>query len=337
MWDAMNTEKNTEMNSFSNASYYEGAGDYDRETVRFFDVAHEGAQLRAVAAVAGLADLYGMRPRSVVVVGTDQIARAAARCVVQLRSPLRVPVLVVDSLPSYVGALDVVVMVGDVADNDDYSRDLISAGQRGATVVFAGPSQGPLIDDTSSATLVIPALPTAVGASPARTIGVVSTVLDVLEQPTPIVVQKLDDLADEIDEELTNVSPERDATVNPARQLREFVAGSRILHTGLNRHGRAVAEFVATLWSVRGVPSGYCHPDEIPRALEQPPAAGDIFHDPFLDGPSGLVPLKTIVWAHGDAPWLHARPEHILATRLGDTAEAYRLIARAFAATALDD
>ena len=32
--------------------YYDGSGRYDRETVLFFDVAHEGAQLRAVAEAA---------------------------------------------------------------------------------------------------------------------------------------------------------------------------------------------------------------------------------------------------------------------------------------------
>ncbi|WP_336884556.1 hypothetical protein [Corynebacterium pilosum] len=141
-------------------SYYEGAGDYDRETVRFFDVAHEGAQLRAIAGrlQGKFEQLRGLNPRSVVIVGTDQIARAAARYVVQLRSPLRCPVVVVDTLPAYLGALDVVIMVGDAADNDDFSRDIISAGQRGATTIFAGPAQGPLIDDVPDSALVIPAL-----------------------------------------------------------------------------------------------------------------------------------------------------------------------------------
>lgn len=323
-------------------SYYQGAGDYDRETVRFFDVAHEGAQLRAIAGrmQAGqdeFEQLRGLNPRSVVILGTDQIARAAARYVVHQRSPLRCPVVVVDTLPAYIGALDVVIMVGDAADNDDYSRDIISAGQRGATLIFAGPAQGPLIDDVPDSALVIPALPTAVGASPARTIGVVAAVLDLLGQPVSIVEQKLHDLAEQVDEELTSLSPERDATVNPARQLREFVAGARIVHTGLNRTGMAVAEFVATLWSVRGLPGGYCHPDETPRALEQPPAADDIFHDPYLDGPSELVALKAIVWAHEEAPWPNARPENSLVPGLGDTASALRLITRAFAATTLVD
>ena len=52
------------------------------EQVRFFDIAHEGAQLRALAGqAAGLnAYLAGLRPRSVVVLATDQVAAAAAGC-----------------------------------------------------------------------------------------------------------------------------------------------------------------------------------------------------------------------------------------------------------------
>ena len=47
--------------------YYSGAGHYDRETVRFFDVAHEGAQLRAVAgALPQIERLRGMQPLSLI-------------------------------------------------------------------------------------------------------------------------------------------------------------------------------------------------------------------------------------------------------------------------------
>lgn len=68
--------------------YYDGSGRYDRETVLFFDVAHEGAQLRAVAEAAQRLDsLRAVDPRSVVVIATDQISRAAAQAVVELRAP----------------------------------------------------------------------------------------------------------------------------------------------------------------------------------------------------------------------------------------------------------
>ena len=83
-------------------------GNYDAETVRFFDVAHEGAQIRLVAGEVerwGEA-LSGLNPRSLVIIPTDAIARQAAHLGVGLAEPLRIPIVVTESLPRYVGALD---------------------------------------------------------------------------------------------------------------------------------------------------------------------------------------------------------------------------------------
>lgn len=321
----------------SDGQYYEGAGDYDRETVRFFDVAHEGAQLRAIAGVTGeIAQVRGMQPRSVIVVATDQIARAAAQFVMNQRSPLRYPFVITQALPSFVGALDIVVVVGDVADNDEYSRAVITANNRGATVILAGPAQGPIIDDAPASTILIPALPTSAGGSPVRTIGALSLLLDSLEEDPRIVEQRLNDIADEIDEEIQQLSPERDATVNPARQLREFAEYAQVIHTGFRQPGLAVAELTATLWSARGIPSGFVSPEELPRAMETSAPQKDIFYDPFLDGGEQLVPLKAVVWAQEEAPLPNSRAETCPTTQLGDTAAALRLVVRGFATTALD-
>ncbi len=332
--------------------YYEGAGNYDRESVRFFDVAHEGAQLRAVGEITGeLSRLHGLNPRSVVVVGIDQIARAAARAVVALRSPLTLPVLVTDAVPSYVGPLDVVLVVGDAATREEDLRGLVTAAARGAETVLAGPSRGPLLDDAPATTIVLPALPTAAGPSPARTIASTTVVLDALAGDTDVISQELKVLADEVDAELTSLSPERDAPMNPARQLREFVADSRVVHSGTTRCGAAVAALIAELWSARGIPSGFVAAEELHLAREfsRPPGSGevdDLFHDPFLDGPVELVPLKTILWAQaagadGTVPENalvipNSRVESVESTELGSTVQALRLIARAYAATALE-
>ncbi|MHA2788262.1 hypothetical protein ACXZ66_03800 [Corynebacterium sp. S7] len=318
--------------------YYEGSGDYDRETVRFFDVAHEGAQLRAIAgATDQLATLRGEIPRSVVILVTDQIARAGARYVVNQRIPLRFPIVITQSLPTFVGALDIVLVVGDVAENDDISQALIAATNRGASVVLAGPARGPIIDDAPASVIQLPALPTSAGGSPMRTIGAVSLVLDSLEEDPRILQQRLNDYADELDEEIQQLSPERDETVNPARQLREYVEGARVIHTAFRQPGLAVAELVATLWSARGIPSSFVAPEELPRAMEEQQQKQDIFYDPFIDGEDQLVPLKAVVWAQDEAPLPNARAESCPNTELGDTAAALRLIVRGFATTALGE
>lgn len=318
-------------------SYLDGSR-YDRETVAFYDVAHEGAQIRTVAGVLDqLAGLHGLNPRSVVVLPTDQISRAAARFVSAMRSPLRLPVVVTDALPGYVGALDVVIAVGDRGDDPATAQALITAARRGATTILAGPARGPILEDAPDDCVQVPASPTAVGPSPARAVTVIHTVLDLLEEDPDLVSQRLYEIADAVDAELEQLSPERDSLVNPGRQLRNFVEGARVLHTGRSRLGRALGEIVATIWSARGLPGGFVEAAELGAAL--PPAApveDDIFHDPFLDGPAPVLPLKVIVWAEAEADLAHSLAVNCESPGLGDVASALKLITRGFAATAYD-
>ncbi|MFW9186083.1 exopolyphosphatase, partial [Corynebacterium striatum] len=105
------------------SGYFDGAA-YDPETVRFFDVAHEGGQVRVLAGeVQQLAQhLGGTQPRSLVILPTEQVARAAAYTAAGLAEPSRVPVVVAESLPQFVGALDVVVVIGERGECDWASR-----------------------------------------------------------------------------------------------------------------------------------------------------------------------------------------------------------------------
>lgn len=325
------------MDNSSLDAYLDGSA-YRAETVKFYDVAHEGAQVRAVAGVIPELDaLYGLQPRSVVVIATDQVATASARFVTRMRSPLRVPVVITDSLPSYVGALDIVMVVGDRAEDPDVSQGLIAAARRGATTALVGPPRGPVLEDAPSDTIVVPALPTVYGASPARSITAISTVLDLLEENPDLVAQRLDDTAGHIDEELEQLSPERDTVVNPGRQLREFSDLARVLHTGRSRHGFAVAEIMSVLWSLKGLPSGVSAMDEIEVPAAAP--ARDLFHDPLIDGPLDLIPLRTVVWA--EDPDVAAAIPDALAVNcetpgVGPLAAALKLITRGLAATTYD-
>lgn len=335
-------------------SYYDGAAEYDTEAVRFFDVAHEGAQLRAVAQAGDLlAGLRGAAPRSVVVLATDAVSEAAAECAVALSDYGRAPVMVTRTLPEFVGALDVVVVGGEAPDAETVTRQVAVAANRGADVVLAGPSGGPVVEDAPRGAVALPAPPTADGASPLRTLAAVLFVCAELSG-TPV---EGGDLADAVDEELRQLSPERDTTVNLARQLREYSDGARVLHTGYSPAGAAVARLIAALWSARGIPSGFVGREDLAAALEQSGdtagssgASGtdDLFYDPFIDGPTAHVPVKTIVWAQRDPHMLGARAEYVddsygggdVAGEAGDAggidlSGALRLIVRGLAATAM--
>ncbi|WJY96945.1 hypothetical protein [Corynebacterium fournieri] len=316
-----------------------------REDTLFFDVAHEGAQIRAVGqAAASLAGLRGLDPRSVVVLATDQVAAAAARAVCTFAAPLQVPVVIADVLPGYVGPLDVVVVVGENAQHEDCLRGLITAADRGAETVVAGPKQGPLLDDAPNATTVIPALPDTSGASPLRTCAAVGAVLSGLHQPAEMVAERFELLAAEVDAELEGVSPRRDIAVNAARQLRAHAEGARVLHTGFGRAGEAVAELAAAVWSTHGIASSAVGAHELPHAVERAQEGnagarpGDIFYDPYLDGPAELVGLTTVVWScEATDPVVPAgsRTESVETDATDSAVRAVRLLARAYAATAL--
>lgn len=317
--------------------YWDGSA-YDPETVRFFDVAHEGAQARAlIPAVATLSERLGdSRPRAVVIIPTDSVARACAHFVSAEQSA--VPVMIAPDLPSFVGALDIVVVVGERAQHDVASRALIAAEHRGAHTVLIAPGAGPLLDDAPSDTIVLPALPTAEGPSPTRFIAGLHAVFAALGQPASITENYLEGIASELDAELEQLSPERGAEVNPARQLRDFVEGAHVIHTG------PLADVIGAVWAVGGLGGTVVPPEALPIVLERRHSAAqhaglpdrdDPFFDPFLDGPP-LVLSKVILWGNDVPDADTALPNTLAVPAASAHAHPLQLIVRAYAATALD-
>lgn len=311
--------------------YYSGTlGENSVETIRFFDVAHEGAQVRNIAGVVEerrLERLHRLNPRSLVVVATDQISRAAAQAVVTLRSPLRLPVVVTTALPNYVGALDLVVVVGD-RNSSEALQALNVASSRGAVTALVG-THGPVAEDAPEQTLQFPVLPAGVGSSPARTMSAICSILDLLEEDPDLVVQRLRGTADVIDTELESLSPERDEMVNLGRQLRRHVTGAQVIHTG----NRAIAELMATLWTLKGLTSTSADVAELPEIFADTDSTADLFHDPFLDSPGKVIPLKAVIWAAELQGVPAALEQNCSVETPGPVAEALTLITRGFAAT----
>ena len=201
--------------------------------------------------------------------------------------------------------------------------------------MLAGPARGPLLEDTPSDTISIPALPTVAGFSPARAIATITAVLDVLENGDVPVEDRLYNLADNVDVEIESLSPERDETVNPGRQVRAHVEGARTLHTGEPGLGANVAELASTLFSADGLASGFADFADFPAALGDnlTESSNDIFHDPFLDGTQSLLPLKVIVWDSAETTLANALPITVgtAVPSQGRLDTALRLITRALA------
>lgn len=278
--------------------YFSGA-QYEPETVRFFDIAHEGAQARNVANQADTLGqrLFGAQVRSVVICPTDQIARAASHCAVTLAGasvPVRQPVMVAQSLPEFVGPLDVVIVVGEAAESPWASRALADASRRGAETILIAAPRGPLIDDAPDDTVVIPALPTTQGPSPVRYITGILAVLWSLSIDSEMVRRRCEDLAEAVDEEIVLDSPEHGIETNPGRALREFVGNTGVWHTGgvgvvgaqpgaqpgaggpgggggstAAACNQAVARLAAQLWSACGMGGADIDAQELAMVLER--------------------------------------------------------------------
>lgn len=312
---------------------------YDPESVSFFDIAHEGAQARVVAAaVPELARvLGGLRPRSIVVLAADQVSRAAAHVAVGLAEPAEVPIMVSESLPLFTGALDVVVVAGD---SPWAERALHDAARRGATTILLNE-----IEDAPEDTVVIDTLPTAEGISPVRAITAVHAVSAVLSEDPVLVSRRLEDVADAVDRELEALSPQRDSTTNPGRALREFVEGGRIIHScGPDPYAFSeertrvhldalVARMAGALWAVHGLGGTVVDAEGLGPILQTNPT--DIFYDPF-ESEEPLVPLKIVLWGQEEANLPHSFAAASADTSCGELARALQLITRSYAATAYD-
>lgn len=285
---------------------------YDRNAVRFFDVAHEGAFIRSTRSLIDdgvCADIVALNPRSVVVIAADPISRAAAELGCALLAPAPLPIVVVDELPRYVGPLDV-VLVASSRSLATQERCLHTADSRGATTVLLAPPQGPLREEAPERTVLVPVPPTAAGGSPAAVVAALYAIVASQQGPVQAVAEQLDIAAAAVDEELLAVSPERDELVNVARQLRNFAGDGRIIHAGLAGVGAALAALIAQWWTSKGVVSASCELAQLQAALPQfELSESDIFYDPFEDGASAMISLRFVVWAQQQSNLPHSLPQ----------------------------
>lgn len=326
---------------------------YDPQVVKFYDIAQEGAQVRSIAEHVSsgvLTSLDGLLPRSVTVVSRDQVSTQAAHLALSLFEPLPLPVCQAKQVPGFAGPLDVIVAVTEKRVDDHLSEQLISASARGAVVVLASGGEGPLMQDAPDEAVVFPALPLAEGISPARAFAAVYAVLEMLSVSQHKAVEALREIADQVDAELLNCSPERDASVNPAAQLADLATGHSVIHSGVGVRFQAVAALITPLWAAAGYECTFFEYESMLAAwphLEQRRSqqVRDIFYDPFIDGPESgdtsndaaghaapaPLPLRRMVW--GDPNSAEALGIDVPQAEGMDAASALRLVTRGFAAT----
>ncbi|MEO3936013.1 SIS domain-containing protein [Dermatophilaceae bacterium Soc4.6] len=275
-------------------------------------LAGAGAQVRhalALAEEAGIEQVAGGdRPRSVVVasLGGSAIVADVLELLAEPGSPVPVSVRRNVPLPGWVGSLDLVVAVSQSGRAPGPLALAAEAARRGASLLTVGAPDSPLSDVCARARGIH--VPTPPGLTSSR------TALWAMLTPVVLAAHRLGMLearpavlgavADRLDEQAELFRPSSDTFVNPAKSLAlELADGVPLVLGDGPLAGVAAARCASMLARTSRVPATY---GELPDAASQVVACfdgpfsdagvarsaglgargvGDIFADPFLDGP----------------------------------------------------
>ncbi|MGQ0573499.1 MAG: hypothetical protein ACT4RN_04750 [Pseudonocardia sp.] len=287
-----------------------------------------GAQVRSVAegaAESGLAALAGTRPRALVLLRRPGSSGPAAEIVAALLgAACPVPVVLAETVPSWVGALDVVVAHTDDAADTELADGVARAVGRGAEVVLSAPSDGPVVAaGAGRVRLLEPRIPVPQGLDLPRALAVGLVTAAALGLVARAPAAGLDDLADTLDAEAERNQPGHEPFMNPAKSLALRLAGHTPLLWGVDAPAAAVGAHAAgALAAHAGVVAHAAGIGQaalatgLHRALHRTAETRDVFHDPFADpdGESTGPPPRLVLLATGDED-----PGHATVRRTGRT------------------
>ncbi|HEY2766077.1 MAG TPA: SIS domain-containing protein [Pseudonocardiaceae bacterium] len=263
-----------------------------------------GAQVRSTAAAAqeqGLGRLAGQRPRALVFLTRPGAAPAAAPLLVALLGPsCPVPVVLAQSVPMWVGALDIVLANTADPGDPELAEGIDRAVRRGAQVVLTAPAEGPVAAAAAGrSVMLVPRIEVPPGLALPRTLTAGLLLLDTLD----LLATDPEALAGELDREAERDHFAHESFVNPAKSLTLRLAGRTPLLWGTDPVTTAVAGHAAgALAAHAGVvahAAGFHEATALPALWQEAGAGGrgDVFHDPFEDpAPSGdMPPVRTVM------------------------------------------
>ncbi|MDQ3886382.1 MAG: hypothetical protein M3308_05060 [Actinomycetota bacterium] len=257
--------------------------------------ASAGAQVRSTASAAteaGLGRLIGVRPRALILVTRPGAAAAAAPLLVALLGPsCPVPLVACEAVPSWVGALDVVL-----AHTTDPEDRLLAVGvdralRRGGQVVLTAPPEGPVAAVAGHSVLLAPRIDVPPGLVLPRALAAGLLLLDALD----LLHVNLDVVAEEFDREAERCHPGHESFVNPAKSLALRMVSRTPLLWGTDPVASAVAgHAAASLAAHAGIvahAAGWHEAAALPAlrmVAARESVESDVFYDPHLDqGPAG--------------------------------------------------
>ncbi|PSL54491.1 phosphoglucose isomerase-like protein [Saccharothrix carnea] len=279
--------------------------DADREGL-LRAAARAGAQVRATAEAAddlGVDRVFSERPRALVLVTRPGVGGAIAGVVTALlgtRCP--VPVVVADDVPTWVGALDVVLAHSEDPGDVRMAESIDRVARRGARVLLTAEPDGPVAASAAQHALLIPPrVPVPQGFGFARGFAAWLVALKSLG----LLDVDVQAVADELDREAERCHPMHESFVNPAKTLALRIAERTPLLWGLDDLATAVAahgaEVLATYAGVVSDVAGY--PQALTRSVLHRRAVrgtsgADLFADPD-DEHDGLVRAMLVAVRRG--------------------------------------
>lgn len=235
----------------------------------------------------------GRRPRGVLVLGTES---RLVRAVLEPVCPVPLVAWPFESLPGWVGALDLVVVLAPEGSREGLMATVAEARRRGTPMLVAAAPDSPIAEQAASRSTVV--LPVSTGDALATAVGVLGA-LNALGLGPAVVP---DTVARAVDTVAEQCSPHVDLAANPAKELALGLAdGMPLVWGGTVLSARASRRIAEALRRTSGRPALAADARDLEPLLE---TAGrrDPFADPFDDPQPLLRPvLLTLDDATGDA------------------------------------
>ena len=274
-----------------------------------------GAQVRATATAVdeGALEsvLTGERPRSVIwLAGRGAAESAGAILAATLGDSTTVPLVTVGAVPSWIGALDVLIVAGDDPGDPALVTAAATGVRRGARVVVAAPYAGPLRDATAGRVAVLAprlSVPDEFGLCRYLAVG-----LATLSAVGAVARADLAALADDLDAEALRNSASRELFTNAAKALAQRISGRSAVLAGDSAATLATARHCAAVLLRTGhaVVAAAGLADAL-AALHGAAGATDdmaaLFHDDEIDGPPAQRLRVLVLTTEAERPVVTAR------------------------------
>ncbi|WP_199730736.1 hypothetical protein [Amycolatopsis panacis] len=274
-----------------------------------------GAQVRATAEAAAELELSERldlgRPRSLVLIDRPGVSRTVTRLLASLLTPsCPVPVVMAESVPAWIGALDVVFAHTDDPGDRELAASLERAARFGASVVLSAPEDGPVAASVAGkGVLLAPRVPVPPEMAFPR--GLAAGLLTA--NALGLLVADVQALADQLDLEAEKDYLARESFANPAKALALRMAERVPLLWGLDPVAVAVGEHAAHAFAAHA--AVVCDVEDYRQAMARPALwraaqSGDRERDIFADP--------------GDGPEALAKRVLVMSVRTGPATEAAR-------------